>query len=156
MKLRFYRKHPEAILPTRAYDDAAGYDLHSCLKTESGRDSNVYLLPHMTKAIPTGLVLQAPAGHYLAICSRSGLALHDPAIFVANAPGIIDPDYTGEIKVILYNAGNDIYTIRHGERIAQVLIRPLVVLDLEELNHPPEADDPINQRGDRGMGSTGL
>lgn len=153
--LQFYRLHPEATAPKRAYDNAAGYDLHAMLLTENNHPSVSYILPHSTKAIPTGLVLLAPKGSFLTVCSRSGLALHNPPIFVANAPGIVDPDYYGELKVILYNGGYNPYAVRHGERIAQLIIQPLTTPELEETLTFPASDLPT-QRGDKGFGSTGL
>ncbi len=151
--LQYFKLHPEAMIPTRAYEDAAGYDIHAFIMTEAGAPSVRFIPPHASEMIPTNLVLLPPPGHYLTMCSRSGLAAHDPPIFVANAPGIIDPDYVGEIKVILFNGGLNVYRVRHGERIAQVLIRPLVIHELEELPNHPEAGE--SQRGDKGFGSTG-
>jgi dUTP pyrophosphatase len=152
MLLDFYKKHPAAAEPSRSYENAAGYDLHALLLTESGHPSISYIHPQQTKAIPTGLVLIPPKGTRLTICSRSGLALHDPPIFVANAPAVIDPDYTGELKVVLYNGGYNMYAVRHGERIAQLIVNPLLTPELHEVFTPPEE----TERGEKGFGSTGL
>lgn len=152
--LQFYKLHPEAKEPVRAYTEAAGFDLHALLLTEKGNPSAMYILPGQSKAIPTGLVVRPPNGLHFVICSRSGLALHEPPIFVANAPGIVDPDYTGELKVILYNGGQNVYGVRHGERIAQLLVWRNCPLGWEELNELPEPDT-LEQRGARGFGSTG-
>jgi dUTP pyrophosphatase len=153
--LQYYKLHPDAIPPTKAYEQAVGYDLHALVLTAEGNESISHIVPHSSKMIPTGLILVAPKRHYLTVCSRSGLAAHDPPIFVANAPGIIDPDYTGEIKVILFNGGIHTYTVRHGERIAQVCILPLVPnYALEELHEHPEVEE--NARGPKGFGSTWL
>lgn len=151
--LQYFKLHPEAVPPARAYERAVGYDLHAHILTAEGTPSVSHIVPHSSKMISTGLVLIPPPRHYLMVCSRSGLAAHDPPIFVANAPGIIDPDYTGEIKVILFNGGLGTYTVRHGERIAQVLISPLVIHPIKETTTNPEVQE--GERGPQGFGSTG-
>jgi len=103
--LRYERLDPDVRLPERAYENAVGYDLHAFIYTESRRPSVAHIPPHSSRAIRTGLILAPPHGYFLSICSRSGLALHLSPIFVANAPGIVDPDYRGELKIILYNGG---------------------------------------------------
>jgi dUTP pyrophosphatase len=102
--------------------------------------------------IPTGLVLRPPEGYYIQVCSRSGLA--QKSVFVANAPGIIDPDYTGELFVLLHNSGFETQWIEHEHRIAQVILTPIVWTkrEVRELKSPPSS----NGRGEAGFGSTGL
>jgi dUTP pyrophosphatase len=153
LMMQYYKLHSEAVPPTRAYDYAVGYDLHALILTAEGNPSTRYIPPHASSMISTGLALVPPPGHFLSICSRSGLAAHDPPIFVANAPGIIDPDYTGEIKVILANIGLNTYPVRHQERIAQLVVLPLHIPELQELAALPEAYEKM--RGDKGFGSTG-
>ena len=148
--LRYQFLHPLATIPERSYEEAIGYDLHACLITESGNPSIAHILPWQTRAIPTGLKLLPPSGFYIGIYSRSGMALHVPPVFVANAPGVVDPDYRGEIKVILYNGGKDLYTVRHGERIAQAVLCPIQCVPLESA-----IINDVTARGDKGFGSTG-
>lgn len=147
--LGVYKLDPRAILPTRSHD-AAGWDIHAFILTESGRPSKKMVSEKNTVKIPTGLVLRPPPGHYLQVCSRSGLA--GDSIFVANAPGIIDPDYTGELQILLFNGGYKYHHVEHGHRIAQVLIAPLFRSALQELEIPPVSAS----RGAAGFGSTGL
>jgi dUTP pyrophosphatase len=87
-------------------------------------------------------------GHVILVCSRSGFAVR--GIFVANAPGIVDPDYTGEIQVILFNGSTEPHYVKHGDRIAQVLVVPFLANDIVEV----DAFD-TTARGDKGFGSTG-
>jgi dUTP pyrophosphatase len=149
--LRFELLSPHARKPERAYEKAVGYDLYACIVTESGNPSLAHILPWTSRAIPTGLILVAPDNAFLAICSRSGMALHKPPVIVGNAPGIVDPDYRGEIKVILFNGGRDLYTVRHGERIAQVVVLPLLTPELDAAG----LQDDQTERGNKGFGSTG-
>ena len=101
--------------------------------------------------IPTGLVVIAPPGFYIEVFSRSGFA--KDSIMVANAPGLIDPDYIGEIKVLLYNGGHSSIYIEHGMRIAQLVVKrlDLISYDVEEITSLPRT-----LRGDSGFGSTGI
>lgn len=92
--------------------------------------------------------MRPPPGHCIMICSRSGLATQ--SVFVANAPGIVDPDYIGEIKVILHNGGFMPHYIKHGDRIAQALIVPFARVRVALVDELPESE-----RGARGFGSTG-
>lgn len=118
--------------------------------SETGRSQQIILPPRNVRAIPTGLALFPPLGYFIAICSRSGLASKNPSIFVANAPGIIDPDYTGEIKVLLYNGGNESVYIKHGDFIAQaVLLNAAGKIKLQETQTVP-----LTKRGEKGFGSS--
>lgn len=148
MDLEFIRLDREAIPPLRAYKESAAWDLSAFLLNDAGRPMTKTLAPRSTTIIPTGLVLRAPDRHFLQICSRSGLATR--SIFVSNAPGIIDPDYTGGIFILLYNGGLEPHYVKHGDRIAQALILPLVSCQLEE-----RTKFTPTERGDRGLGSTG-
>lgn len=151
LKVLKYRKlSAEAVLPRSAYDEAVGLDLAACLMSETGRSQQIILPPRNVRAIPTGLALFPPLGYFIAICSRSGLASKNPSIFVANAPGIIDPDYTGEIKVLLYNGGNESVYIKHGDFIAQaVLLNAAGKIKLQETQTVP-----LTKRGEKGFGSS--
>lgn len=146
--LEAFRLHPEALLPTLAYGESAAWDLSAYLLSSDKRPLHATVAPHETKLIGTGLALRAPLGSVILICSRSGLATR--SVFVSNAPGVVDPDYTGEIKVALHNASSYAHYLKHGDRIAQALIVPLTVCQLVEVTSLPQTE-----RGARGFGSSG-
>jgi len=149
--LQVCRLHPEAILPKRALEFSVGYDISAHMLTESGRPSSRIIPAQSTSMIPTALVCIPPEGGFLLVCSRSGLASR--GVFVANAPGVVDPDYTGEVKVLLVNTSFESHHVCHGDRIAQLLILPLPFLrEVEEIT---VADLPKTPRGASGFGSTG-
>lgn len=148
MTLSILRLRPEAQLPFRAYNESAALDLSAFLLNESGRPWTATIAPRSTKLIGTGLALLPPPGHLILICSRSGLAAR--SIFVANAPGVVDPDYTGEIKVALYNGGLEPAYVKHEDRIAQALVVPFIFCALTEVRQFPKTE-----RGNRGFGSSG-
>lgn len=135
-------------MPTLAYGESAAWDLYAYVLNDVGRPMTTTVSPRSSKLIRTGLAMRAPAGNVLLVCSRSGLATK--AVFVANAPGIVDPGYTGELKVILYNGSMEPHYVKHGDRIGQVLVTPLTVCVLHEIEKLPETE-----RGRRGFGSTG-
>lgn len=137
-----------ATTPFRAYAESAAYDLSACLLNDVGRPFTATIAPHTTKLIGTGLALRPPAGHLVLVCSRSGYAAS--GVFVANAPGVVDPDYTGEIKVILYNGSLEPFYVKHRDRIAQALLVPFCPAEMVEVTAFPPSE-----RGDRGFGSTG-
>ncbi|MCF1694294.1 dUTP diphosphatase [Corynebacterium argentoratense] len=127
--------------PMKAHPTDAGYDLvATAAKT---------LAPGQHALIPTGLHINLPAGTVGYVCPRSGLAANC-GITVLNAPGVIDPGYTGEVLVNLVNFGPDSYTIHPGDRIAQLIIHQTVEVDWQ---HVAEFDE--TQRGNNGHGSTG-
>jgi dUTP pyrophosphatase len=133
-------------LPLPAYmsDHAAGADLCAAV------DDEIILQPGERALVPTGLAIALPAGYEAQIRPRSGLALRD-GITCLNSPGTIDADYRGEVRVVLANLGSDPVVIRRGDRIAQMIVAPVVqaVFDVvEEL--------PATPRGDGGFGSTGV
>lgn len=144
-----FRLDPRAKLPARAMNEAIGYDVHAFLLTEGGRPSKRLISRMNTLVIPTGIVLRPPEGFYLQVCSRSGLAMK--GIFVANSPGIVDPDYTGEIKILLFNGGYEAFYVEHEQRIAQIVVAPIVRSILKETQVCP----PPTGRGVSGFGSTG-
>ena len=129
-----------AGLPTRATPGAAGLDLRAA--------EDFVLVPGQRKLVPTGLVVALGPGFEGRICPRSGLALHH-GITVLNAPGILDADYRGELKVLLINLGETLFEGRRGDRIAQLVIGPIWTGALEEVG---ELD--TTQRSG-GFGSTG-
>lgn len=131
-------------LPRYMTADAAGMDLHAAV-TE-----NVTINPGRTGLIPTGLKLAVPRGFEAQIRPRSGLAANS-GIGLLNSPGTVDPDYRGEIMVILINLGEDPFTVGRGDRIAQMVICPVPRARLVEV-----AKLPPTKRGEGGFGHTGL
>jgi dUTP pyrophosphatase len=129
---------------------SAGLDLAACL--DEGEE--VEIAPGERKLVPTGLVVAVPEGLEGQIRPRSGLALRS-GISIPNAPGTIDADYRGEVKVILVNLGSATYVVRHGDRIAQLVVAPIAIAEPVEVDVLPEAGDPSRRRGEGGFGSTG-
>jgi len=122
---------------------ASGMDIYAEL------DEELVLKPGMRALVPTGIAIALPVGYEAQIRPRSGLALNQ-GIALVNAPGTIDPDYRGEIGVILINHGSEPFTIKNGERIAQMVIAPFNRAILEEVDELDET-----ARGAGGFGHTG-
>jgi dUTP pyrophosphatase len=138
--------HGEGLpLPRAQTDGAAGMDLVAALP----EDAPVTLAPRERIAVPTGLELAIPPGYEGQVRPRSGLAFKH-GLTVVNAPGTIDSDYRGEVKVLLINLGADPVEIARGERIAQLVIAPVTVADLITVEKLDETT-----RGIGGFGSTG-
>ncbi len=119
-----------AKLPHRMSTHAAGYDLYSC------HQQNIILKKGEVKLVPTGIAISLPAGYEAQIRPRSGLAIKH-GIGVLNAPGTIDADYRGEIKIILFNYGKEDFIIAPGTRVAQMIIAKHEIVDFavtEELD----------------------
>lgn len=145
-----WRKYPDAKLPESANDGAVGLDVFAYCMSESGRPLSRAIHQRNVTVVETGIVLVPPPGFYFQCCSRSGLARK--GVFVANAPGIIDPDYTGELIILLYNGSHETHYISHGHRIAQLILCPIVSASLVEVDTQPTSSG----RGEAGFGSTGL
>lgn len=145
-RLHVVRIRPGAMLPTYASAGAAGLDLSACL------DEPIVLAPGARALVPTGLVLGLPEGHEGQVRPRSGLAFRH-GVTVANAPGTIDEDYRGELKVLLVNLGDAPVTITPGDRVAQLVVAPVSRVVCSELGDVAELAN--TERGDRGFGSTG-
>jgi dUTP diphosphatase len=146
--IRFSKLHPEAKLPRRWSPDAVGFDIHALLLTEYGRPTKRVVGPNSTINVPTGLSVEIPRSHFAFVCPRSGLGRH--SISVTNAPGIIDPDYRGEICVMVYNGSYVNHWIEHDDRIAQLVIMPVTEIMIQEVETLSET-----QRSVAGFGSTG-
>ena len=131
-------------LPAYATDGAAGIDIQAALETET------VLTSGQRMAVPTGLAMAIPQGFEIQVRPRSGLALRH-GLTIANAPGTIDSDYRGEVKIMLINLGQDDVTITRGMRIAQLVVAP-VSRALLQVVDSLEATD----RGSGGFGSTGV
>jgi dUTP pyrophosphatase len=147
--VKIQKLHPEAKLPKRWSSGAVGYDLHALLLSETGRGLKVALPPNFTTNIPTGISVECPDGYFLFVCPRSGLAKH--SLTVTNSPGLIDPDYRGEIRVMLYNGGHQTFYIEHEMRIAQLVILPITPVSFTEVKSLS-----TTERGVAGFGSTGV
>jgi dUTP pyrophosphatase len=136
------RLRSDAIVPRYHTPDAAGMDLHAAL------DEPMHVAPGEVAAVPTGLALAIPRGFEGQVRPRSGLA-RKHAVTVANAPGTIDADYRQEVMVLLINLGGELYTIQPNDRVAQLVIAPVVQATLEEVEELTETA----RKG--GFGSTG-
>jgi len=143
MKIHIRLLSPTAIPPQRMTEHSAGYDLFADLP-----DPQV-LAPGKRMAVPTGFAIEIPSGHEAQIRPRSGLALN-LGITVLNSPGTIDADYRGEVKVILYNAGEEDVVVQSGMRVAQMVIAPVVNCTLAETDELTVTD-----RSEGGFGHTG-
>ena len=134
----------ELPLPAYATAGAAGMDIVAAVTED------LVLAPGGRSAVPTGLSMAVPAGHEVQVRPRSGLALRH-GVTVANAPGTIDSDYRGEVKILLVNLGDAEFTVSRGMRIAQIVLAPVTRADPKIVE---ELDD--TARGSGGFGSTGL
>ena len=141
--IRVKKIRPNAVIPTYGSCDAAGADLYACLEKPLTID------PGETAFIPTGIALEVPSGCAGLIYARSGMACKRD-LAPANKVGVIDSDYRGQIHVVLLNHGKTEQTIRHGERIAQFLITPVLTPAYVEAEELTDTD-----RGAGGFGSTG-
>lgn len=146
MKVRIQRLPAarDLPLPAPASPGSSGFDLRAAVAEET------VLRPGERLLVPTGLVLEIPPGWEGQVRPRSGLALRH-GIGVVNAPGTIDSDYRGEVAVILVNLGEAPFSIQRGDRIAQLVIAPVAVVEWEEADALGET-----ARGSTGFGSTGV
>ena len=130
-------------LPSYKTDGASGMDLMAFIKKP------ITLKPNSSCLVPTGLSVAFSKDFEIQIRPRSGLAAKN-SIGILNTPGTIDSDYRGELKVILFNHGNNDFLINNKDRIAQMILTPVVKMNLEETDNLPETI-----RGEGGFGSTG-
>jgi dUTP pyrophosphatase len=135
------RLDPDLALPGYAHPGDAGLDLYAADTTT--------LQPGERALVPCGIVVAVPEGHVGLVHPRSGLAV-DHGLTVLNAPGTIDAGYRGELKVLLINLGQDAVEIRHGELIAQLVLLPVALVDVREVDRMDST-----ARGSGGFGSTG-
>jgi len=142
VKLLIKKLHKNIILPEYKTDGSSGMDLMANV------EETVKILPGEKKIISTGIMVAIPEQYEIQIRPRSGLAAKN-GISVLNTPGTIDSDYRGEIKVILINLGKDIFQINKNDRIAQMIICPIIRVELKEVESLPET-----VRGEGGFGST--
>jgi dUTP pyrophosphatase len=140
-KMKIVLLHPKAVIPKYQTEGAAGFDLHAV--------EHYILTPGETILVSTGIAVAVPKGFELQIRPRSGLSLKT-GLRVANAPGTVDEDYRGEIKVIMQNTSNETAFIAAGDRIAQGVVCPVVQVEFEAVTELDETE-----RGSNGFGSTG-
>ena len=133
----------DAQIPHMAYNGDAGVDLRSVVR--------IVLKPHERAMVATGLAIALPEGYAGFVLPRSGLAAKH-GISIVNAPGLIDSNYRGELKVILLNNdSNDSFAIEIGDRIAQLIVMPISTINFEQVEELTES-----QRGVSGFGSSGI
>ena len=143
LSVQFQRlpSNPDLPLPARATPQAAGYDIRSAIE--------VVLNPGEIRLISTGLIMELPEGMECQVRPRSGLALKY-GITLPNSPGTIDPDYRGEVKIIIQNLGSEQVTLIRGERVAQLIFSLFQSPEVSEVKELSSTD-----RGEDGFGSTG-
>ncbi len=143
VKVLIKKLNPSAQLPSYKTSGASGMDLMACI------EKPVNLNPGKSCLVPTGLSVAFPEKYEIQIRPRSGLAAKNN-ISVLNTPGTIDSDYRGELKIILFNHSNENFMINNNDRIAQMVLTPIVKMELEETHELPQSI-----RGKGGFGSTG-
>ena len=143
VKVLFKRLNQKAKLPSYKTSGSSGMDLMACV------DEPITIKPNESMLIPTGIAIAIPEDAEVQIRPRSGLAAKS-SISVLNTPGTIDSDYRGEIKIILFNHGKDEFTVNDDDRVAQMVLMPILKVEIEETNELPETI-----RGSGGFGSTG-
>ena len=143
VKILIKKLNSKVKLPSYKTDGSSGMDLMAFI------DKPISILPQKSELIPTGLSIAIPNNTEVQIRPRSGLAIKNN-ISVLNTPGTVDSDYRGEIKVILYNHGNKEFIVNNEDRIAQIVLVPIIKASFEEVENLPETI-----RGEGGFGSTG-
>ena len=143
VKILIKKLDSKVKLPSYKTDGSSGMDIMAFL------DKPISILPQKSELIPTGLSIAIPDNTEIQIRPRSGLAIKNN-ISVLNTPGTVDSDYRGEIKVILYNHGNKKFIVNNEDRIAQMILVPIIKADFEEVKNLPKTI-----RGEGGFGSTG-
>jgi dUTP pyrophosphatase len=143
IKVLIKKLYPEVQIPAYKTNGASGMDLMAFIKEP------IILKPRTSCLVPTGIALAFPEDFEIQIRPRSGLAAKN-SISILNTPGTIDSDYRGEIKIILFNHGNIDFKINNNDRIAQMILTPVIKMQLDEVEDLPET-----VRGEGGFGSTG-
>ena len=143
VKVLIKKLNPSVQLPSYKTKGASGMDLMAFI------EKPINLKPGMSCMVPTGLSVAFSEEYEIQIRPRSGLAAKNN-VSVLNTPGTIDSDYRGELKIILFNHGTENFTINCNDRVAQMVLTPIIKMELEEVNELP-----VSIRGKRGFGSTG-
>lgn len=141
LPIKVKKLHPDAKIPTYGSKGASGADLYAL--------ELVAIEPGTTRQVKTGIAFELPKGFEIQVRPRSGLSLKT-GLRVANAPGTVDSDYTGDCSVLLTNTGTEIYIVQPGDRIGQAVLCPVFQMELFESKELTETE-----RGDKGFGSTG-
>ncbi|NUN65417.1 dUTP diphosphatase [Pseudanabaena biceps] len=141
LDIKFQKLHPDAQIPSYAHDGDAGADVYTVIE--------VTLQPLQRAAIPTGLAVDIPIGYEIQVRPKSGLALKH-GVTVLNSPGTVDAGYRGEIQIIMINLGNEVYRFEKGQKIAQLVLKPVTKANYIE------GDLGTSDRGTGGFGSTGV
>lgn len=140
MNLYVKKIRPSAIIPDYANEHDAGMDLYAAESTT--------IMPGEHSLIPSGIAMSIPEGYVGLIWDKSGLAVKHKLVTIA---GVIDSGYRGEIQVALMNTGSEPYSVEAGKKIAQLLVQPVLLPTIVEMDELP-----TSQRGANGFGSTGL
>ena len=143
VKILIKKTNRKVITPKYKTDGSSGVDLSAFL------DKEVVIKPNSSELIPTGLQVAIPEELEIQIRPRSGLAAKE-RIGVLNSPGTVDSDYRGELKIILFNHGTKDFIVNNGDRIAQMVLVPILKMEFEEVDSLPDT-----VRGQGGFGSTG-
>lgn len=143
MNLKVKKVKDNAILPTRGSEKAAGIDLYACI------DEPITIAPGETKTFGSGIACEFPEGYWGMVVPRSSVGIKR-RLNIPQGSAVIDEDYTGEIILALYNHGQETAVISPGERLAQMVLLPYVLFDIEETDTLAETE-----RGEGGIGSTG-
>ena len=143
VKVLIKRLNSKVKLPEYKTSGSSGLDLMAFI------ENPIKIVPNTVKLIPTGLSIAIPEDLEIQIRPRSGLAVKS-SIGVLNSPGTIDSDYRGELKIILFNHGNEDFIVNNNDRVAQMVLTPVIKMELEEVDQLPETI-----RGTGGFGSTG-
>ena len=143
VKVLVKKLHPKVQLPTYKTEGSSGMDLMAFV------ENSIKISPNSSALVPTGISVAIPSDFEIQIRPRSGLAAKSN-ISVLNTPGTIDSDYRGEIKVILFNHGSKEFIVNNKDRIAQMILMPVLKIDFEEVDDLAETI-----RGSGGFGSTG-
>ena len=143
IKVLVKKLNPKAELPKYKTEGSSGMDLMALI------ENPITIKPQNSALIPTGLSIAIPEDTEVQIRPRSGLAAKS-SISVLNTPGTIDSDYRGEIKIILFNHGKEEFTVNNNDRIAQMILMPVLKVEFEEVEELPKTI-----RGSEGFGSTG-
>ena len=142
-KVLVKRLDTKVKIPEYKTSGSSGMDLMAFI------ENSIKILPNTLELIPTGLSIAIPEDLEIQIRPRSGLAIKS-SVSVLNTPGTIDSDYRGELKIILFNHGNKDFIVNNNDRIAQMVLTPVIKMELEEVDQLPET-----VRGSGGFGSTG-
>jgi len=140
IKIKIKKINPEAIIPHYSHEGDAGMDIYSC--------EDVVIKANQRALVSTGLAIELPEGYVSLIWDKSGIA---SKFGITKMAGVIEHTYRGEYKILLFNTSNQDYIIKKGQKIAQLLVQPIITAEVEEAQELSETS-----RGEGGFGSTGL